>query len=300
MLGRRLLSAAVIISAMLLLLYVDFDLGVRIERPGLMLCGLAMITAVLAAGEMADMFQNAASRVNGKVLMAAALMMVVVTSVPALWTDYPADCPLGRLGFALSGLVAGIVILFLFEMWNFDVETNSAKGEVIDRLGRSSLCLVYLNMLFSFLLVHRFLDGNNGLGLLAIVTLITTVKLSDAAAYFAGKSFGTIKLAPKLSPGKTIQGSMGGLVGGCVGAAIVIYLVGPYLFEITVDKAWWWVLLYGVLVTSAGMFGDLAESLIKRDTNTKDSSRWLPGLGGILDVIDSLVFAAPVSFLLWI
>ena len=58
--------------------------------------------------------------------------------------------------------------------------------------------------------------------------------------------------------------------------------------------------LYGILVTLAGMFGDLAESLLKRDSGTKDSSTWLPGLGGILDVIDSLVFAAPVSFLLWI
>ena len=135
---------------------------------------------------------------------------------------------------------------------------------------------------------------------MTIVTMLTTVKMSDAAAYFAGKSFGTIKLAPALSPGKTIQGSLGGLLGGCLGAGLIVWFISPVLLGVELGKPWWWVFLYGILVTLAGMFGDLAESLLKRDSGTKDSSTWLPGLGGILDVVDSLVFAAPVSFLLWI
>ena len=85
-----------------------------------------------------------------------------------------------------------------------------------------------------------------------------------------------------------------------MGAAIVLFFVVPYVFEIQIQKPGWWFLVYGLLVTAAGMAGDLAVSLLKRDANCKDSSKWLPGLGGILDVMDSLVFATPVSFFLWI
>ena len=302
MLGRRLISAAIMISLMLLILYADHWLG-RSDgwgRPGLVLSGLAVLTSLLAAGEFTNLFESAASRVNGFALAVASMLMVAVTCAPALWENYPPDCALGRFGFAFSGLILGFVVLLLVEMAQYGGQTDDASGAIIDRLGRSLLALVYINMLLGFLINHRYLENNNSLGLLAIVTMITTVKLSDASAYFTGKSIGTIKLAPKLSPGKTVQGSIGGLVGGCVGTAICIYLVAPQLFDLTIDKAWWWVLLYGVLVTLAGMMGDLAESLIKRDANIKDSSSWLPGLGGILDVVDSMVFAAPVSYLLWI
>lgn len=230
--------------------------------------------------------------------MVAAVGMVAVAVAPALWRDYPADCVLGRFGFAFSGLVVGVVIVFFGEMLGYAAD-DKAKGQTIDRMGRSVFALVYLNTLFAFLIAHRYLGGN-GYGLITIIAMITTVKMSDAAAYFVGKSFGTIKLAPSLSPGKTIQGAVGGLVGGCVGAGLVVCLISPFLLGVDLGKPWWWVLVYGVLVTLAGMFGDLAESLLKRDSDTKDSSSWLPGLGGILDVVDSLVFAAPVSFLLWI
>ena len=85
-----------------------------------------------------------------------------------------------------------------------------------------------------------------------------------------------------------------------MGAAIVVFLVAPFIMGITIPKPWWWFIVYGLAVTAAGMVGDLAESLLKRDARIKDSSSWLPGLGGILDVIDSLVFAAPVSYVLWL
>jgi phosphatidate cytidylyltransferase len=171
---------------------------------------------------------------------------------------------------------------------------------VIDRLGRYALVFVYLSMLFGFLVPHRLLQNSNGLGVIAVVGLIATVKMSDSFAYFIGKRFGTIKLAPKLSPGKTIQGSLAAPVGGIVAMAIVVYLVAPLIFGITIAKPWWWFLVYGIVVTGAGMVGDLAESLIKRDADTKDSSRWLPGLGGVLDILDSMIFAAPVSYFLWV
>ena len=252
----------------------------------------------MAADELAAMFINAALRVNRTSLLIASIVMVTITVAPALWRSYPADCVLGRFGFGLSGLVAGFVIIMLGEMARFK-PIAKGRGEIIERMGVDAFALVYLNMLFTFLIAHRYLD-QNAYGLMTIVTLLTTVKLSDSAAYFVGKSFGTIKLAPALSPGKTVQGSLGGLVGGCIGAGLIVWFVSPVLIGVDLNKPWWWVFIYGCLVTLAGMFGDLAESLLKRDSGTKDSSTWLPGLGGILDVVDSLVFAAPVSFLLWI
>ena len=302
MLGRRLIAAAIIIATMLLLLRLDFWLGTeeQLGRPGLILCLLGIVTAVMAASELVSMFSNVANRVSNNVVIGATAAMTCVAFAPVLWDDQPIDCPLGDFGWALSGIVLATVIVFFHEMRSFDSTLASAKGEVIDRLGRSVFIFVYLSMLFAFLVPHRLLENENGLGLVSIIALISTVKLSDSFAYFVGKSYGTIKLAPKLSPGKTLQGSLGALVGGCVAAAIVVYLVAPFIFGITIAKPWWWCLLYGVLVTCAGMAGDLAESLLKRDSATKDSSNWLPGLGGVLDIIDSMVFAAPVSFFLWI
>ena len=300
MLGKRLISAAVIVGAMVLLLRLDFWLGTEtsLGKPGLVLAGLALLLAAMAADELAAMFANAACRVNRISLLIAAVVMVAITVTPVFWRDYPADCALGRFGFGLSGLVAGFVIVMIGEMARFK-PVAKGRGEVIERMGVSAFALVYLNMLFTFLLAHRYLESN-AVGLMTIITMLATVKISDSAAYFVGRSFGTIKLAPALSPGKTVQGSLGGLIGGCLGAGLVVWFISPVLIGVDLNKPWWWVLLYGVLVTMAGMFGDLAESLLKRDSGTKDSSTWLPGLGGILDVVDSLVFRGSVSFLLWL
>ena len=300
MLGKRLISAAVIVSIMILLLWMDFWLGTSsvLARPGILLAGLGVLLAAMAADELAAMFANAASRVNRTSLLLGAVVMVAITVTPVFWKSYPADCALGRFGFGLSGLVAGFVIMMMGEMARFK-PIAQGRGEVVDRMGVGAFALIYLNILFTFLIAHRYLESN-AVGLMTIVTMLTTVKVSDSAAYFVGRSFGTIKLAPSLSPGKTVQGSLGGLVGGCFGAGLIVWFVSPILLGVELNKPWWWVLLYGVLVTMAGMFGDLAESLLKRDSGTKDSSTWLPGLGGILDVVDSLVFAAPISFLLWL
>ena len=232
MLGKRLISAAVIVSVMILLLRLDFWLGTDAvwSMPGLVLAVLAILTAAMAGDELAAMFTSAASKVDRGTLLIASVVMVAITVAPALWQDYPADCVLGRFGFGLAGLVAGLVILVLSEMANYQ-GIGQGRGEVIERLGVSAFALVYLNILFTFLIAHRYLGGN-AVGVMTIVTMLTTVKMSDAAAYFAGKSFGTIKLAPALSPGKTIQGSLGGLLGGCLGAGLIVWFISPVLLGV--------------------------------------------------------------------
>ncbi len=301
MLGRRLASAAIIISVMLLLLWLDFWLGVetRLGRPGLILCGFAIVAAGMAATELVHMWRGLKGAPNPKVVIPATVAMAVVSCLPVLWRDYPVDCAIGSFGWGFSGVVLAFVISILSEMYRFNSDEQVA-GAVTNRLGHAALVYVYLAMLIGFLVPHRFLQGDNAIGLIALITMICTVKLSDSFAYFFGKGFGTVRMAPNLSPGKTVQGAAGAFIGGCLGTAIVIYAVAPLVFGVSIAKPWWWALLYGLLVTLAGMIGDLAESLIKRDAHCKDSGNWIPGIGGILDVMDSMLFAAPISYFLWI
>ncbi len=303
MLSRRLASAAVMITAMILLLMGDYSLGQpdSLGRPGILLAILCVIVSTAAADEFFRLWKGTDCHPSS-LLMVGAAVMVAMSNLPVLWRDYPDDCPIGRLGWTLSGIGAAVLIVFVWEMLKFDpdsTEHESNRGAVAGRIGKSSLAFVYISMLFGFVLSHRQIQNDNMLGVVAIVLIITTVKLSDSMAYFVGKSIGSRKVAPKLSPNKTVEGAFGAIIGGILGAAIVVFIVAPMLGT-KVPKPGWWFLVYGVAVTLAGMVGDLAESLLKRDAQIKDSSSWLPGLGGILDVIDSLVFAAPVSFVIWL
>ena len=115
--------------------------------------------------------------------------------------------------------------------------------------------------------------------------------MSDAGAYFVGLKFGKHKLAPVVSPNKTIEGVLGGLAGAMVGMLIyTIILDWPLKFDVNYGIA----LLYGLLGSAAGIFGDLCFSIIKRQTGIKDYGNLIPGHGGVLDRFDSLVMVAPL------
>lgn len=305
MLGQRLFSAAIIISAMLILVWLDYQLGTdaRLGRPGLLLAAFALILACTASVELIRMWSTEARPLNTTLAAIATTTMTGVCCIPLLWSDYPADCPIGKFGWAVSGIVIAIVMVFFHEMFWFDRNPSDVEkkpGIVTDRLARYVLCFGYLFMLFGFLAAHRTVYDSNAIGLLSIIMLMATVKMSDSFAYFFGKTFGKNKIAPTLSPKKTLEGAIGSVFGAWLASAIVLFLVAPFIFEVEIEKPNWWFLVYGLLISLAGMAGDLAESLFKRDANCKDSSKWLPGLGGILDVMDSLVFATPVSYFLWI
>jgi len=141
---------------------------------------------------------------------------------------------------------------------------------------------------------------DNQWGMTALLSVIIIVKVSDSGAYTVGRTFGKHKMAPRLSPGKTIEGAIGGVITAC----LTSWLVFQFLVPVLVDEPGsptrlLATIVYGLIVAIAGMLGDLAESLIKRDCEQKDSSRWLPGLGGVLDVLDSVLAAAPAAFVCW-
>lgn len=112
-----------------------------------------------------------------------------------------------------------------------------------------------------------------------------------------GPRFGRRKLIPSVSPGKTWAGAVGAVVWAAAGTCLWLWLAGPAFERGTV--LWPRAAAFGGTVGLAGLFGDLVESVLKRDAGVKDSGGLLPGMGGVLDVLDSLLLAGPVAALLW-
>jgi phosphatidate cytidylyltransferase len=123
-----------------------------------------------------------------------------------------------------------------------------------------------------------------------VLVTLAAVVLSDTGGYVAGVFFGRRPLAPTVSPKKSWEGLVGSLLATAVGSAVMLYFL--------LDVAWWWGLVFGVVVSAASVLGDLAESLLKRDLGIKDMSHLLPGHGGLMDRLDSILFAAPAAYLL--
>ncbi len=127
-----------------------------------------------------------------------------------------------------------------------------------------------------------------------LMYLIVTTKITDVGAYFVGRLFGKRKLAPLLSPKKTIEGAVAGFLCTVI-ASLAMAWVGQNFLKGSFDLSWIQAIWLSVIIAILAQLGDLAESLLKRDAFVKDSNR-LPGLGGVLDVVDSLLFTAPVVY----
>lgn len=142
---------------------------------------------------------------------------------------------------------------------------------------------IYIGLPLGALAAVRQIGGREAVGLLALGIIV-----SDSAQYYTGRAFGRRPLAPSISPKKTIEGA----IGGVVFATLAIALAGRYVFASPV----WLLALLGAVIALLGIVGDLFESLLKRSAGVKDSSNLIPGHGGVLDRIDSWLFAAPVYY----
>ncbi|MER6595989.1 phosphatidate cytidylyltransferase, partial [Micromonospora purpureochromogenes] len=154
-------------------------------------------------------------------------------------------------------------------------------------LTAATLIAVYVPFLggFAALLAAAPDDGH-----LRVLATLVAVVLSDTGGYAAGVSFGKHPMAPSISPKKSWEGFAGSVSAAAVGSAGLLWL----LF----DLAPWWGALFGVAVSVAAVLGDLGESMIKRDLGVKDMSNLLPGHGGLMDRLDSILFAVPTAYLL--
>lgn len=152
--------------------------------------------------------------------------------------------------------------------------------------------VIPLSMMLSIIKTNS-LQGYDGR--LWFLYLILVTKITDVTGYFIGRLFGSQPIAQSLSPKKTVEGTIAGFIASvatsCAFASTVKYVFGDVNFNLPFVDA----LILGVLIASASLLGDLAESLLKRDATVKDSNR-LPGVGGILDLLDSLLFSAPIVY----
>ena len=201
--------------------------------------------------------------------------MAAVSGACALFTIFSGNPVIPLL--ALTSLVLGFCLVALFRLQEI---RQSAADAALVLMG-----FLYVPLFLSHLIMIRMLP--NGVSWLFLIMVI--VMAGDSAAYYVGSSFGKNKLYPAVSPKKSVEGSIGGLAGSMIGALVAKFTFFP---ELAIADCIGTALLLGVL----GQLGDLFESLIKRSCGVKDSGTIIPGHGGILDRLDSILFAAPAAY----
>lgn len=190
----------------------------------------------------------------------------------------------GRYGMFIIIVPVYLFLLLPFRLMLTGITQNFLRASSTLHWGLmlTVFCLGHL----AYLLVLPPLHPAGGVGLLLYVVLVT--QFNDVAQYVCGKSFGRRKIVPQVSPGKTWEG----FVGGLVVTALLAILIAPIITPLNR----WEALVLGLLLPAVGFIGDVTMSAVKRDLGVKDASSLIPGHGGILDRVDSLMFTAPVFF----
>ena len=260
-------------------------------RPATYLFPLAALLSLLAAGEMLWMLSARDLHPVRSVVYGGTALVVASNLLPLFVPAFAPTSALDALAWPALALTLSIIAAFFAEMCRYE-----KPGGVTVSLGVAVLSITYVGLLFSFIIQLRAMGGGER-GIVALGSMVAVVKGGDIGAYTVGRLVGRHKLAPVLSPGKTIEGAIGGLVFSTAAAWFMFEWLAPRIISTPVGlPAFFW-LIFGLAVSIAGMIGDLAESLLKRDLGCKDSSAWLPGFGGVLDIVDSMLLASPVAFL---
>lgn len=178
---------------------------------------------------------------------------------------------------AVCGLFLTFALLFLFRIRDL---ANAAR-----EVAYATLAFIYIPVL----LMHLVMLRQTAYGVQWLVVIMLIVMTNDSAAYYSGRAFGKHKLYPLVSPNKSIEGAIGGLIGSICGTLLAKSTFFP---QLTLADALLTALFIGIL----GQTGDLFESLLKRSFGVKDSGTIFPGHGGVLDRMDSIIFAAPATY----
>jgi phosphatidate cytidylyltransferase len=246
----------------------------------------SLLFGALAAHEAVQLFPR--DRRPFPLFVLPSVLLVLAANWPAhLLSGVPFDA--WHLVYAAFTVVA--LSAFLVE-----IAVYREPGHSIHRVATATWLATYLGILPSFLIQLRWLGPDpDRLGdwrpVAALALAIFVPKACDIGAYFSGRLLGRHHMTPLLSPKKTWEGLVGGL---CFSILIAVLLNRALPVLAGGDLA---AIGFGVTVGLAGAIGDLAESLIKRDSGHKDASHLVPGFGGVLDVVDAILFAAPVAYL---
>lgn len=196
------------------------------------------------------------------------------------------DAPARSPELLLLAITLFLIVLLISQTFRFQADFT----KMLTGIGVTLLGVFYLAFLGGFLIATRVgFENVPGLSTKLLLFFFIVIFGSDAVAYFAGKSLGKHKLVPKISPGKTWEGLIGGILAAAGIAALCTRLFFPELpYKFSIPLA--------ALMAVVGVFGDLAESAIKRGAGAKDAATILPGHGGLLDRLDSLLFNAPILY----
>lgn len=253
---QRIISAAILLPVVLGTIWWLPPIGTLV---------LGLVTLVAAFFE----YVTIAERLGAGVYAVVSLVATLAAATAMVTPGVPLDIVLISSLIVMGGMAVGIG------------QPDAAR---LSEVAASLFPIVYLGVPIGSLVAVRADVGRE-----AVMTLIAVIVLSDTGQYYAGRTFGKHPLAATISPKKTVEGAVGGFV---VGTAAAL-LIGRYWLPTIAALE---LALLGAALVALGIVGDLFESLLKRSAGVKDSSRLIPGHGGILDRIDSWLFAAPVYY----
>jgi len=205
-----------------------------------------------------------------------------------MFAAFVLDAPKEAPELLLMLLAVFVIILLITQTFRFQADFS----KILVGMGVTLLGVLYISFLGGFLVSTMTGFSDAGIPFLSSKLLgffFITVMAADSGAYFVGKAIGKHKIVPKISPGKSWEGLAGGVVLSLVGAAVAVYSFFP---ELKIIPA----LVLATAFTVIGFLGDIAESAIKRGAGAKDAASILPGHGGFLDRLDSLLFTAPILY----
>jgi phosphatidate cytidylyltransferase len=290
MLGWRLAMSALLIPALIGIFYLDARAGASAPY----LLAFAVLLAMRGAAEMVWLLRTRSFQPHLEVVSGGCVLVVAASWYGRLGL---APVAIGPAGDTLTAVLMtyALVILVLFTL---AAARYREPGRNLETLAAEILIVSYIGVLIGVTAQLRWVAGADA-GYLVLGSLVLVTKMGDVGAYTLGRLFGRRKMVPRLSPGKTWMGGLGALLGSGLAALVWLQFATPLFHPAWQPCRWYWAVLYGVIVGVAGIIGDLCESLIKRDVGQKDSAPLMPGFGGLLDLIDSVIFAGPVAWLLW-
>ena len=308
MLKHRLLMSALLIPATIGSFVWDHQLGNRAP----VLFVLVLLLSARCVWELVTLFRAAGYRPQSALMLSGNWLMIAATWWPHLlshqWPLRLFDEPMAYLAGAWGAVVVAMLLNAVLRYPSLE-RVNEASavapraGTHIATLGLELFAVTYIGGLLALTCQLRWTnyasDWLFNVGYFPLSALVVATKMGDVGAYTFGRLIGGPKMTPKLSPGKTMSGGVGHLL--TAGLCSIVWLtwlgpqVGPHWQAWRVVPAF----VFGVVVGFAGLIGDLAESLIKRDVGVKDAPALLPGFGGLLDLMDSLLLAGPVALGLW-
>jgi phosphatidate cytidylyltransferase len=294
MLSQRLFFGTLLIAGWLGVFWLDQWSAASGYLPaGAVMLAAFLLMIALGSHELVGIFRAKGIQTDAWLVAVGAMAACVLAYMPGYLEDRRGVAVGGQAVAAVCATAAAAVLLAAMIRHSYPKrQTQGAAASAAATL----FCVIYMGGMAGFYVAlrHRFSAW-------VIVGVIMVIKSCDSGAYFTGRAIGRHKLISWLSPGKTVEG----LVGGLITSGLAALGLAAWANAASAGGAWgggpyqmplWYAALGGVVIGGLGHVGDLVASLLKRDAGVKDSGRLIPGMGGLLDLVDSTLLAAPLAY----